>query len=461
MQIVVTQAELLPIYSQLLTSVQIRAKAAIEAARIRDRIIRNLSAYRNLELKTKIPWWWIASIHSLECDLDFTQHLANGDPIDDVTYREPIGIPGGTWEECAIAALTLKSWLFDEINWGDPSSCLYAAERYNGMGYRLYHPDTLSPYLWSGTSHYSKGKYVADGKWSDTAVSSQVGAVPIWMALGVIQPATNQSVSVSDVSNLGGIKVRPNYLIDVAANYKGLEHQKAALGWLQSNISDGILNKFKDEFSPPMSGSIATAAPATPKFSTECAADQYKKLCGYAKSGVANIDTKTTYYSQRDNYTMGGRTCNSSASAMLLDWWRRAAGMEALGGDDEYLRKVLEIGDTIYHENQTDAIAKYGFKSKWISPVDEPTKEDFDRVDGLLDNGFPVTVNILHRGSENAPTGGHVILLIARRKSEGTYVSHDPYGNFGSGYKNPNGRFSLISRNSFRNRWQGGHRVLA
>ena len=37
----------------------------------------------------------------------------------------------------------------------------------------------LSPYLWSGSNHYAKGKYVADGKWSSVAVSGQTGAIPV------------------------------------------------------------------------------------------------------------------------------------------------------------------------------------------------------------------------------------------------------------------------------------------
>jgi hypothetical protein len=62
--------------------------------------------------------------------------------------------------------------------WGDWSvaGTLYQLERYNGWGYRLYHRDVLSPYLWSYSCHYSCGKYVADGKWSATAVSKQIGA---------------------------------------------------------------------------------------------------------------------------------------------------------------------------------------------------------------------------------------------------------------------------------------------
>ena len=36
-----------------------------------------------------------------------------------------------------------------------------------------------SPYLWSYTAIYTAGKYVADGKWSDTAVSKQCGGMAI------------------------------------------------------------------------------------------------------------------------------------------------------------------------------------------------------------------------------------------------------------------------------------------
>jgi hypothetical protein len=40
----------------------------------------------------------------------------------------------------------------------------------------MYHSHVLSPYLWSFSNQYSSGKYVADGRWSDTAVSKQAGA---------------------------------------------------------------------------------------------------------------------------------------------------------------------------------------------------------------------------------------------------------------------------------------------
>jgi hypothetical protein len=272
----------------------------------------------------------------------------------------------------------------------------------------------------------------------------------------------------------------PISLLDVIKYYTSGTKQLEAIKYLQSAIDPVVLDNFAERWrAKPLSGeaetkvvqsssmgiqtvtSIVSPPQATNKFATPFAADQYYKLCKYAKSGVANVDTKTTYYSQRDNYVMGGRTCNSSSCAMWVNWLRLATGGQSLGGDDDYLRKLLSIGDTIYHENQSECIERYyGFKSTWID-VDEPTEKDFAQVDGLLDSGFPVVVNISHRGPTNAPRGGHIIMLIARRKSEGTYIAHDPYGTLSSDYENENGRASLISRADFRARWQGGRRVLA
>jgi lysozyme family protein len=51
---------------------------------------------------------------------------------------------------------------------------LYRFEKYNGFGYRRR--GIVSPYLWSFSNQYTKGKYIADGKWSSEAVSRQCGA---------------------------------------------------------------------------------------------------------------------------------------------------------------------------------------------------------------------------------------------------------------------------------------------
>jgi lysozyme family protein len=444
------QAALFPIYTKFLANLQITEWGKREADRIAEIICKNQDKYLEVSKLTGVPWQFVGALHHMECGGNFSQHLANGDPIDCPTVQVPTGIPAGTWVECAVVALQLpgKDYrLSNNIDWHDGLKWLWRAEQYNGFGYVIDHPDVLSPYLWSGTNHYTKGKYVKDGKWDAGTVSKQVGAVPIWASLGVLNATKNIITRAEKMTELINLK-------NVFKHWKELPHQLAAVEELQRQIPEEALAKFAEMW---------RSAPAViaPQFSNDFNAEQFKRLCSYAKNGAANLNVKTTYYSQRDNYTMSGRTCNSSSSAMYLDWLRRATGAEPLGGDDDYLRSVLKIGDTIYHENQTAAIKKYGFTTKWLSPENDPSEADFAQVDALLDDGFPVPVNINHRGSENAPKGGHIVMLISRRKSEGTYICHDPYGTLASDYNEPNGRYSPISRSAFRARWQGGRRVLA
>ncbi|MGD1809443.1 C39 family peptidase [Dapis sp. BLCC M126] len=178
---------------------------------------------------------------------------------------------------------------------------------------------------------------------------------------------------------------------------------------------------------------------------------QIERLKRYSDN--PDLKTKTYYYSQRDNYRMPDRTCNSSSNAMYLDWLMRATGKDGLSGDDEYLRTVLYYGDTIYHGIQTKAIKAYGYSTKWMTDSDLPFVKD------LLTTGFPVVCNILHRGLVKNPRGGHVIVLIAYNSD--TFTAHDPYGTVTSNYTNTYGAYSKISESEFKARWKGGYRILA
>ena len=60
-------------------------------------------------------------------------------------------------------------------DWSNLDSMLQNIETYNGLGYQRYHKSVPSPYLWSGTTIYTRGKYVSDKKWSSMAVSKQLG----------------------------------------------------------------------------------------------------------------------------------------------------------------------------------------------------------------------------------------------------------------------------------------------
>ena len=131
-----------------------------------------------------IPWWFVGIIHCMECGFNFEGHLHNGDPLDAKTVHVPKDRPpfdNWDWTSSARDALTMKG--FDSWNEWSIAGALYQWERYNGFGYRKFHPETKSPYLWSFSNHYTKGKYVADGEWSASHVSKQCGAATLLRAL--------------------------------------------------------------------------------------------------------------------------------------------------------------------------------------------------------------------------------------------------------------------------------------
>jgi lysozyme family protein len=143
------------------------------------RITASKARYQKVGKALGIPWYVVGIIHSLEASGDFTKHLHNGDPLTARTTHVPAGRPKTgnppfTWEASAIDALRgrgLNAWK----DWS-PAGTLFQLEGYNGFDYRDHHPGVPSPYLWSFSNHYTRGKYVADGRFSPTAVSQQCGA---------------------------------------------------------------------------------------------------------------------------------------------------------------------------------------------------------------------------------------------------------------------------------------------
>jgi len=118
--------------------------------------------------------------------MNFECHLHNGDPLTGRTVRVPVGrpilgSPPFSWEDSAEDALQLRK--VDQWKDWTIEGMLYQIEGYNGWGYRMHHPEVLSPYLWGFSNHYIKGKYVSDGSWDENAVSKQCGAVVLVKSL--------------------------------------------------------------------------------------------------------------------------------------------------------------------------------------------------------------------------------------------------------------------------------------
>lgn len=160
---------------------------AFEARQIANRITANKPRYVKVAAVAHTPWQVIAALHNMESGGSFRHHLHEGSPLSGRTRYVPKGRPVAgkppfTWEVSAIDALLYDH--LDAVQWSSLDATLYACERYNGTGYLRFHPETPTPYLWAGTSVERPGKYVADGKWSSTARSSQIGIAAIWKTLG-------------------------------------------------------------------------------------------------------------------------------------------------------------------------------------------------------------------------------------------------------------------------------------
>lgn len=153
------------------------------------------------------------------------------------------------------------------------------------------------------------------------------------------------------------------------------------------------------------------------------------------------------FYPQTDNYRDANRTCNSSACAMCLEYFKPGTLIGAKG-DDAYVRKVFAIGDSTDHTVQTRVLASYGISSKFSYSL---TFADLDRE---LAAGRPVVIGILHRGPLSAPTGGHMVVVIGKTPS-GDYVVNDPYGSLNDGYTGAvsNGKGAVYKRSDLSRRW--------
>lgn len=182
-------------YEQMYASAVVRPEKAAEVKLVVNRILKGKAEYLAAEKATGVPWWFIGITHFMEAGLfwpnHFKRHLHCGDPLTGRTTHVPKGRPKAdpiagkgkpyTWQESAIDALTymgytkIKDWSID--------NALQLFEKYNGLGYRSL--GVPSPYLWSYTHHYVKGKFVLDGKFDKNAVSKQPGVAALMKGLGV------------------------------------------------------------------------------------------------------------------------------------------------------------------------------------------------------------------------------------------------------------------------------------
>ena len=154
------------------------------------------------------------------------------------------------------------------------------------------------------------------------------------------------------------------------------------------------------------------------------------------------------FFPQTDNYRDADRTCNSSACAMCLEYFKPGT-LKGSKGDDAYVQKVFAIGDTTDHSVQTKVLASYGVKSEFRYNL------GFADLDRELSAGRPVVIGILHRGTLSSPTGGHMLCVIGKSPDGKSYICNDPYGDLNDGYTGAvtNGKGAVYKKSDLQYRW--------
>lgn len=171
-----TFSELKSEYTFLWKNMVIKPEKLAAVTAIANKLIANKDRYLLVAAKTGVPWHVIAALHNRESDADFTTYLGNGEPLTRKTRLVPKNRgPFASWEDGAIDALHLDG--LDQITDWSPESTCFEIEMFNGFGYRT--KGINSPYVWSFSNNYTRGKFVSDGRYSTTAVDQQCGAIPI------------------------------------------------------------------------------------------------------------------------------------------------------------------------------------------------------------------------------------------------------------------------------------------
>lgn len=168
------------------TKLNLTGEQARDLQNFKNHYQKNKSRYERVSQKTGIPSELVAAIHWREADGNFGTYLHNGDPLGKPSVHVPRNIPVfNNWEDAAVHALNMKKGIKEKFGLNSNSKDYAAmsgfAEYYNGLGY--HNKGKASPYVYSGTNMYDRGKYVADGVYSASTKDKQLGVMAMLIAL--------------------------------------------------------------------------------------------------------------------------------------------------------------------------------------------------------------------------------------------------------------------------------------
>lgn len=145
----------------------------------KNNFVQNKAKYESVAQKAGVPAELVAALHWREGGGKFDTYLHNGQKLGRKTTIYPEGILFTKWEDAAVDALKRHKTNIDRFKLNSNSNDIVAmcsfAETYNGTGYSK--KGLISPYVYSGTNQYYKGKYTSDGNYDPNAVDKQLGVL--------------------------------------------------------------------------------------------------------------------------------------------------------------------------------------------------------------------------------------------------------------------------------------------
>ena len=118
-------------------------------------------------------------------------------------------------------------------------------------------------------------------------------------------------------------------------------------------------------------------------------------------------------------------------------------------GDDKYVERVFDYGDTTDAYTQLKALISFGIDARFVQNA------DIGVVKSQIDKGVPVPIGILHHGPASAPSGGGHWCCVIGYDAKG-FIVHDPWGNLdhASGtYPSTDGNALHYSFDIINSRW--------
>lgn len=223
-----------PEYEKLLSTMRVLRPVEVNAAANRLIQTPNMMCYKEVADATGVPAALIAALDWRESSADPSRALGQGDRWDRVSVNEPRGLgPFKSRVDAAIFYVRRERLNDNSAPWSWPYVC-WKAEAWNGFGPRNHSIHT--GYLWGGTNHYRRGKYVRDGVWDPNHVDRQLGVIPVMMRVISLTQAIDPALAFDKAPAID--QVAPPTLVPVPSpvGVSG-SSSKHNVKWLQDALN--------------------------------------------------------------------------------------------------------------------------------------------------------------------------------------------------------------------------------